>query len=87
MDLAIAPGELVTLLGASGSGKTTTLMMVAGFTEPSQGRVLINDQDITHLPPAKRDLGVVFQHYTGCFSTTRGGVSALHAVSAPLGGG
>ncbi len=64
LDLAIAPGEFVTLLGASGSGKTTTLMMVAGFTEPSQGRVLINDQDITHLPPAKRDLGVVFQHYT-----------------------
>ncbi|WP_264650163.1 ABC transporter ATP-binding protein [Candidatus Symbiopectobacterium sp. NZEC151] len=64
LDLAIAPGEFVTLLGASGSGKTTTLMMVAGFTEPSQGRVLINDRDITHLPPAKRDLGVVFQHYT-----------------------
>lgn len=64
LDLAIAPGEFVTLLGASGSGKTTTLMMVAGFTEPSQGRVLINDQDVTHLPPAKRDLGVVFQHYT-----------------------
>ncbi len=64
LDLAIAPGEFVTLLGASGSGKTTTLMMVAGFTKPSQGRVLINDQDITHLPPAKRDLGVVFQHYT-----------------------
>ncbi|MGG2140191.1 ABC transporter ATP-binding protein [Symbiopectobacterium sp. RP] len=64
LDLAIAPSEFVTLLGASGSGKTTMLMMVAGFTEPSQGRVLINDQDITHLPPAKRDLGVVFQHYT-----------------------
>ncbi|MFT8211644.1 MAG: ABC transporter ATP-binding protein [Symbiopectobacterium sp.] len=64
LGLTIAAGEFVTLLGASGSGKTTTLMMVAGFTEPSQGRVLINDQDVTHLPPAKRDLGVVFQHYT-----------------------
>lgn len=64
LDLTIAAGEFVTLLGASGSGKTTTLMMVAGFTEPSQGRVLINEQDVTHLPPAKRDLGVVFQHYT-----------------------
>lgn len=64
LDLVIAPGEFVTLLGASGSGKTTTLMMVAGFTAPSQGRVLIDERDVTHLPPAKRDLGVVFQHYT-----------------------
>ncbi|WP_196906273.1 ATP-binding cassette domain-containing protein [Candidatus Symbiopectobacterium sp. 'North America'] len=44
LDLAIAPGEFITLLGASGSGKTTMLMMVAGFTEPSQGCVLINDR-------------------------------------------
>lgn len=64
LDLAIAPGEFVTLLGASGSGKTTTLMMVAGFTAPTQGRVLIDERDVTHLPPARRDLGVVFQHYT-----------------------
>ncbi|SDV46737.1 ABC transporter ATP-binding protein [Chitinasiproducens palmae] len=64
LDLDIAPGEFVTLLGASGSGKTTTLMMLAGFVEPSEGRILIGDQDVTTLPPAKRELGVVFQNYS-----------------------
>jgi putative spermidine/putrescine transport system ATP-binding protein len=63
LDLDIAAGEFVTLLGASGSGKTTTLMMLAGFTAPSEGSVLIGGRDVTHLPPGKRDLGVVFQNY------------------------
>ncbi|WP_438390450.1 ABC transporter ATP-binding protein [Caballeronia sp. DA-9] len=63
LDLTVAPGEFVTLLGASGSGKTTTLMMLAGFVEPSVGQVFIDGKDVTDLPPARRDLGVVFQHY------------------------
>jgi putative spermidine/putrescine transport system ATP-binding protein len=63
MDLAVAPGELVALLGPSGCGKTTTLRMVAGFVEPSAGRILLRGQDITHTPAHKRDTGMVFQSY------------------------
>jgi putative spermidine/putrescine transport system ATP-binding protein len=64
LDLAVAAGEFVTLLGASGSGKTTTLMMLAGFTRPDSGRITIGWRDVTALPPGKRNLGVVFQNYS-----------------------
>jgi len=63
LDLTVQAGEFVTLLGASGSGKTTTLMMLAGFTTPSEGNITIGNRDVTALPPGKRDLGVVFQNY------------------------
>ncbi len=63
LDLDVARGELVTLLGPSGSGKTTTLMMLAGFEQPSEGRILLQDQDIAPLPPHRRGIGVVFQSY------------------------
>jgi len=63
VDLAVTPGELVALLGPSGCGKTTTLRMVAGFVEPSAGRVLMDGTDITRLPPHKRNAGMVFQSY------------------------
>jgi len=63
MDLAVAPGELVALLGPSGCGKTTSLRMVAGFVEPSAGRILLRGRDITGLPPHRRDIGMVFQSY------------------------
>ena len=63
VSLSIAPGEFVTLLGLSGSGKTTTLMAVAGFVEPDAGRIAIDGRDIVDLPPEKRNLGVVFQSY------------------------
>jgi putative spermidine/putrescine transport system ATP-binding protein len=63
MDLAVAPGELVALLGPSGCGKTTTLRMVAGFVEPSAGRILLRGRDITGLPAHRRDTGMVFQSY------------------------
>ncbi|WP_210242555.1 ABC transporter ATP-binding protein [Prosthecodimorpha hirschii] len=63
VSLDIAPGEFVTLLGLSGSGKTTTLMAVAGFVEPDAGRIAIDGRDIVDLPPEKRNLGVVFQSY------------------------
>ena len=59
----IAPGELLTLLGPSGSGKTTLLMMLAGFARPSAGSVLIGGQEVIHLPPHKRNIGMVFQNY------------------------
>lgn len=59
----VRPGELVALVGASGSGKTTTLRIVAGYEQPDSGRVLFSGQDITRLGPSKRDFGMVFQHY------------------------
>jgi spermidine/putrescine ABC transporter ATP-binding subunit len=63
VSLTIEAGEFVTLLGPSGSGKTTTLMMVAGFTQPSAGDILIGGESVVSLPPHRRDVGVVFQHY------------------------
>jgi spermidine/putrescine ABC transporter ATP-binding subunit len=63
VSLSIADGEFLVLLGPSGCGKTTTLRMVAGFIEPTAGRVLLGGQDITLLPPWKRNAGMVFQSY------------------------
>ncbi|MCX7362884.1 MAG: ABC transporter ATP-binding protein [Alphaproteobacteria bacterium] len=63
VSLAVESGELLTILGPSGSGKTTLLKVVAGFEKPDGGRVLVDGQDITSLPPAKRDIGMVFQNY------------------------
>ncbi len=61
--LSIASGELLALLGPSGCGKTTTLRIVAGFEPPDTGRVYIGREDVTHLPPNRRQLGMVFQNY------------------------
>jgi iron(III) transport system ATP-binding protein len=61
--LEIEPGELFFLLGPSGCGKTTLLRHVAGFYEPDEGRILIGGEDVTRVPPHKRDTGMVFQSY------------------------
>ena len=63
LSLDVRQGELLCLLGPSGCGKTTTLSMVAGFVEPTAGTVLISGQDVTNLPPYRRDTGMVFQSY------------------------
>jgi iron(III) transport system ATP-binding protein/putative spermidine/putrescine transport system ATP-binding protein len=63
ISLTINEGEFVSLLGPSGCGKTTILRMVAGLVEPSHGRILIGNDDVTNLPPNKRGLGLVFQSY------------------------
>lgn len=63
VSLEVAQGEFVTLLGPSGCGKTTTIRMVAGYVEPSGGQILVGARDITHLPPQKRKMGMVFQDY------------------------
>jgi spermidine/putrescine transport system ATP-binding protein len=63
MDLDIPSGEFFTMLGPSGCGKTTTLRMVAGFEEPSEGRVLLDGEDVTGRPAFKRPTNTVFQSY------------------------
>jgi len=62
-NIVIEPGTLVTLLGPSGCGKTTTLRMIAGFELPTRGKVYIGNEDVTYLPPNKRDTAMVFQSY------------------------
>jgi putative spermidine/putrescine transport system ATP-binding protein len=63
VSLHVQAGEFVALLGPSGCGKTTTLRMVAGFIEPTEGRIQIGGRDVTDLPPYKRNAGLVFQSY------------------------
>jgi putative spermidine/putrescine transport system ATP-binding protein len=63
VSLTIREGEFVSLLGPSGCGKTTILRMVAGLVPPSQGRILIADDDVTQKPPNRRGVGLVFQSY------------------------
>lgn len=63
LSLHIAEGELVSLLGSSGCGKTTTLRLVAGFLEPTAGAIRLGDRDLTRLPAHARDIGLVFQTY------------------------
>ena len=63
LDLAIFEGEFLSLLGPSGCGKTTTLSLIAGFVEPTAGRILIDGEDVTGRPAHLRGLGVVFQSY------------------------
>jgi ABC-type Fe3+/spermidine/putrescine transport system ATPase subunit len=59
----VPSGELLALIGASGSGKTTSLRIAAGYESPDSGKVLFDGKDITALPPQKRGFGMVFQHY------------------------
>jgi putative spermidine/putrescine transport system ATP-binding protein len=63
IDLEIRPGEFFTLLGPSGSGKTTTLRMIAGFEEPSAGRIELAGEDVSRVPPYDRAVNTVFQDY------------------------
>src|SRR5512142_2843438 len=58
-----APGTLNVLLGPSGCGKSTTLRLVAGLEMPDEGRILIGERDVTRLPPAARNIAMVFQSY------------------------
>jgi len=63
ISLEVPRGSFFALLGPSGCGKTTTLRMIGGFEEPSEGRILLGDQDVVGLPPYKRDVNTVFQSY------------------------
>jgi len=63
VSLTVTKGEAFSLLGPSGCGKTTLLRMIAGFERPDSGRILVDGQDITHLPPERRPVNTVFQNY------------------------
>jgi iron(III) transport system ATP-binding protein len=63
VNVSIEKGEFVTLLGPSGCGKTTTLRLIAGFEFPTQGRIVLDGQEINDLPPNRRDMSMVFQSY------------------------
>jgi putative spermidine/putrescine transport system ATP-binding protein len=63
VSLTIEPGEFMTLLGPSGSGKTTTLNLIAGFETLTSGHISFNGDDVSTLPPHKRNLGMLFQNY------------------------
>jgi iron(III) transport system ATP-binding protein len=63
LTLEISEGEFFSILGPSGCGKTTTLRLVAGFEQPDSGRIFFNEQEVTSLPPERRNTGMVFQNY------------------------
>src|SRR3990170_6587120 len=63
LSLSVEQGQFLTILGPSGCGKTTLLRMMAGFEEPTSGRIYIGDQDVTFVPPHKRPTNLVFQRY------------------------
>ena len=63
IDFVVPEGSLTALLGPSGSGKSTLLRAIAGLDVPDTGTITINGQDVTHIPPQRRGIGFVFQHY------------------------
>ena len=63
IDLDVADGEFFAMLGPSGSGKTTVLRMIAGFEQPTAGRILLGGEDVSRLAPFQRDVNTVFQDY------------------------
>jgi spermidine/putrescine transport system ATP-binding protein len=63
VSITIPGGEFFSMLGPSGCGKTTTLRLIAGFEQPDEGRILLQGQDVTHVPPSKRNVNMVFQAY------------------------
>ena len=63
LTLRVEQGEFLTILGPSGSGKSTALSLIAGLTTPTSGSIHLGDRDVTNLPPARRNIGLVFQSY------------------------
>ncbi|MDS0222668.1 ABC transporter ATP-binding protein [Haloarcula sp. S1AR25-5A] len=88
LSLSVREGEFFTLVGPSGCGKTTTLRLIAGFEDPTQGEVRFGDESVTGVPPEDRDVGVVFQNYALFPHMTVGeNVAYGLAFTDPPGGG
>jgi putative spermidine/putrescine transport system ATP-binding protein len=85
VNLSVESGEMVAFLGPSGCGKTTTLRMIAGFVVPSGGQILVQGRDITHEPPHRREMGMVFQSYAlfPHMTVQRNVAFGLHAHRVP----
>jgi ABC-type sugar transport system ATPase subunit len=87
VSLAVRDGEFLVLLGPSGCGKTTLLRCIAGLDEPTGGEILIGEREVTHLPPADRDVAMVFQnHALYPHLTARGNIAfplSVRGVAAP----
>ena len=64
INVALETGEFLSLLGPSGCGKTTALRLVAGFDHPTSGRIVVDGEDVSNVPPNRRDMGMVFQAYS-----------------------
>ena len=63
VNIEMPSGEFFSMLGPSGCGKTTTLRMIAGFEQPTEGRILLDGEDVSRLAPFQRDVNTVFQDY------------------------
>jgi spermidine/putrescine transport system ATP-binding protein len=89
IDLSVSGGEFFSLLGPSGCGKTTTLRLIAGFEEPTAGRILLDGNDVSHIPPHKRNVNTVFQSYAlfpflSVFDNVAFGLRHAHVARADL---
>ena len=89
IDLSVACGEFFSLLGPSGCGKTTTLRLIAGFEEPTAGRILLDGVDVSGMPPHKRNVNTVFQSYAlfpflSVFDNVAFGLRHAHVAKADL---
>jgi spermidine/putrescine transport system ATP-binding protein len=89
IDLSVASGEFFSLLGPSGCGKTTTLRLIAGFEEPTAGRILLDGVDVSAVPPHKRKVNTVFQSYAlfpflSVFDNVAFGLKHAHVTKAEL---
>ena len=82
IDLTIAPGSFVALLGASGCGKTTLLRTLSGFTQARSGSITVKGRDILREPPERRDMAMVFQSYALWFHMTVGAEHGLWTQAA-----
>ena len=87
LDVDIRDGELIGLLGPSGCGKSTTLYMIAGLKAPTNGEIWFGDEDVTHLSPEKREIGLVFQNYAlyphmTVYDNVKFPLTNLHVITA-----
>jgi spermidine/putrescine transport system ATP-binding protein len=90
VDLTVDSGEFFSLLGPSGCGKTTTLRLIAGFEQPTEGTIFLDGAEMTHIPPHRRNVNTVFQSYAlfpflSVFDNVAFGLRNRHLTKAELG--